>query len=61
LGDLAAQTIEGEGLCIYFSIERYRREALMLGLDAIGITMEHADTIRRFQEGYFAARNWLTD
>jgi 3-isopropylmalate/(R)-2-methylmalate dehydratase small subunit len=46
--------------CVYFAVERLRREALMRGLDAIGLTMERADAIRHFEKTYLATRNWLT-
>lgn len=57
--DLDTQTVAAGDLSLPFEISPLRREAMMRGLDAIGTTLEHAETIRSFQDGYLAARPWL--
>jgi len=49
--DLEAQTITGpDGLSLTFEIDPYRRELLLKGLDDIGITLQHEDAIRAYEE-----------
>src|SRR5690554_5499170 len=49
--DLEAQTITGpDGLSVTFEIDPYRRELLLKGLDDIGITLQHEDAIRAYEE-----------
>jgi len=32
---------------------------LLNGLDAVGLTLQYADDIRRFEQGYLKQRPWL--
>jgi 3-isopropylmalate/(R)-2-methylmalate dehydratase small subunit len=32
---------------------------LLKGLDAVGLTLEHAQEIRAFEQAYLAAQPWL--
>ncbi|HTH96567.1 MAG TPA: 3-isopropylmalate dehydratase small subunit [Stellaceae bacterium] len=59
--DLAAQTITAEvaGAVYRFEIDKRRKDALMLGLDAIGETLQDAGSIRDFEKGRRAAYPWL--
>jgi 3-isopropylmalate/(R)-2-methylmalate dehydratase small subunit len=57
--DLAAQRIEGDGLDIGFEIDAVRKEALLLGLDAIGRTLTMRDAILAFQDRHFEAHPWF--
>lgn len=60
--DLEEQRIElPDGPPIAFNIDPTRRRAMMLGLDRIGETLQHAAEIRRFQETYFTRNPWLVD
>ena len=42
-----------------FSVEAIRREAMLDGLDEIGLTLKHAAAIAAFQVGDRAARPWI--
>ena len=60
--DLQAQTITtpGDGKVQSFEFDPLRKHMLLNGLDAVGLTLEHADDIRRFEQAYFARQPWLT-
>ena len=48
--DLQAQTVsDGEGFEAHFDIDPFRRERLLQGLDDIGLTLQHADSIAAFE------------
>ena len=48
--DLQAQTVsDGQGLEAHFDIDPFRRERLLQGLDDIGLTLQHADSITAFE------------
>ncbi len=58
--DLEAQrvrTASGEELA--FDIDEFRKYCLLNGLDDIGLTLQHADEIRAFEQRYFATHPWL--
>jgi len=56
--DLEAQTISDEdGLNIEFSVDPYRRECLLKGLDDIGVTLQYMDKIDAYEEK-LAARGY---
>ncbi|MGE7991123.1 3-isopropylmalate dehydratase small subunit [Pseudomonas sp. NPDC089554] len=58
--DLPAQRItlaDGEG--IDFSLDALRKEALLLGLDAIGSTLQRSEQIRDFEARHLASNPWL--
>jgi 3-isopropylmalate/(R)-2-methylmalate dehydratase small subunit len=58
--DLQAQTLTtpGDGRTISFDFDSLRRFMLLKGLDAVGLTLEHADDIRRFEREYLHAQPW---
>jgi 3-isopropylmalate/(R)-2-methylmalate dehydratase small subunit len=58
--DLPGQRIAAlDGSAIAFEIEPGRKEALVLGLDAVGATLQHRSAIKRFEQGYLAENPWL--
>ena len=59
--DLPGQTITiaRDGRAIPFDIDALSKDALVRGLDAVAATLEHADSIKEFERGYYAANPWL--
>jgi 3-isopropylmalate/(R)-2-methylmalate dehydratase small subunit len=58
--DLAAQRVSPpDGTSVTFEIEPSRKQRLLLGLDAIGMTLGQADEIAAFASAYRARRPWL--
>ncbi|MGB8275932.1 MAG: 3-isopropylmalate dehydratase small subunit [Alphaproteobacteria bacterium] len=58
--DLPSQTISGlEGGPIRFDIDPFRKRCLLEGLDDIGLTLQKAAAIDRFEEGQKLSRAWL--
>ncbi len=58
--DLPNQTIKlSDGSAIAFKIDALRKESLMLGLDAIGSTLQKSEQIRAFETQHFAQNPWL--
>ena len=58
--DLQAQRIEAPGLdAIKFEIDPFRKDCLLRGLDDIGLTLQHADAIRAFEDRHRQAAPWL--
>lgn len=58
--DLESQTVTTPaGERHTFSIDGFRRECLLKGLDDIGITLEQADAIRAFEARHAAERPWV--
>jgi 3-isopropylmalate/(R)-2-methylmalate dehydratase small subunit len=58
--DLRQQAIATPwGEPIRFEVEALRREALLEGLDAIGVTLKRADAIAAFQQRQRGARPWV--
>jgi len=58
--DLPRQLISAPGgLNIAFDIETSRKEALVLGLDAIGTTLKDRGAIQRFEEAHLRENPWL--
>ncbi|MBO9697523.1 MAG: 3-isopropylmalate dehydratase small subunit [Sphingopyxis sp.] len=57
--DLETQRIEVNGHAAGFDIDPAVRRALMLGLDRIGETLTHAESIRAFENAYLARKPWL--
>jgi 3-isopropylmalate/(R)-2-methylmalate dehydratase small subunit len=58
--DLERQTIaSADGVTLPFEFDPLRRHMLLKGLDAVGLTMESADAIRRFEQTYLQAQPWL--
>ncbi len=60
--DLQRQCLlETDGTETAFEVEEYRRYRLLNGLDDIGITLEHADSIRDYEAQARRDRPWLFD
>jgi 3-isopropylmalate/(R)-2-methylmalate dehydratase small subunit len=58
--DLQSQTItKPDGSTISFEVEPSRKHILLNGLDDIGLTLQHADTIRQFEAGWQQHAPWL--
>ncbi len=58
--NLPEQTIElADGTRIAFEIDELRKQALLLGLDAIGTTLQRAEQIRAFEARHLAENPWL--
>jgi 3-isopropylmalate/(R)-2-methylmalate dehydratase small subunit len=57
--DLSAETVSGVDLSFRFEADQLRRNNLIRGLDAIGSTLEHVDSIHQFQRTYLETRPWL--
>lgn len=60
--DLEAQTvITPDGKVYEFEIDAFRKHCLLHGLDDIGLTLEHADAIRAYEERRRREAPWLFD
>ena len=58
--DLEQQLISSEtGIEISFELDSFRRHCLLEGLDEIGLTLEHADDIRAYEEKQKNITPWL--
>ena len=58
--DLENQTItKPDGTTIPFEIDAFRKHRLLEGLDDIGLTLEHADEIRAYEERRRKEAPWL--
>ena len=58
--DLEAQEIQlVDGQVIPFQIDTLRKTALLLGLDAIGSTLQRSDEIKVFERRHLQANPWL--
>jgi 3-isopropylmalate/(R)-2-methylmalate dehydratase small subunit len=57
--DLVSQTIQTEQEVIPFSIEEFRRQALLTGMDEIGETLKFADQITAFEAQQKQQQPWL--
>lgn len=58
--DLEAQQIRlSGGQVIPFEIDTLRKTALLLGLDAIGSTLQRSEQIKAFEREHLAANPWL--
>ena len=58
--DLAAQKItSADGEDIDFDVEAFRKYCLLNGLDDIGLTLQHADAIRAYEERRKQEAPWL--
>lgn len=59
--DLEAQQIRlADGEVIAFQIDTLRKSALLLGLDAIGSTLQRSDEIKAFERRHLQANPWLS-
>jgi 3-isopropylmalate/(R)-2-methylmalate dehydratase small subunit len=58
--DLEEQLIRfGDGERVRFDIDPLRKQALLLGLDAIGSTLQRTEQIRVFEAAHLRANPWL--
>jgi len=58
--NLAQQTLElADGTQIEFEIDQLRKQSLLLGLDAIGTTLQRTEQIRAFEARHLADNPWL--
>jgi len=58
--NLPEQTIElADGTLIAFEIDQLRKQSLLLGLDAIGATLQRAEQIRSFEARHLSENPWL--
>lgn len=58
--DLREQVVvAADGARHRFEIEPSRKEQLLLGLDDIGVTLQHAGSIEQFEKRYYARVPWL--
>ena len=51
-------TVDGS-MTFGFDVEPFRKHCLYNGLDDIGLTLQHADTIREFEAKRLSAQPWL--
>ncbi|MFL1503699.1 3-isopropylmalate dehydratase small subunit [Pseudomonas sp. O64] len=59
--DLEAQQIRlADGQVIPFQLDTLRKTALLLGLDAIGSTLQRSEQIKAFERRHLAANPWLS-
>lgn len=59
--DLEAQEIRlADGQVIPFQIDNLRKTTLLLGLDAIGSTLQRSEQIKAFEHRHLAANPWLS-
>jgi 3-isopropylmalate/(R)-2-methylmalate dehydratase small subunit len=58
--DLESQTIEMEGQApINFEVDDFRKHCLLNGLDDIGLTLQHADDIKAYEQKRSQQAPWL--
>lgn len=58
--DLEAQTVSCQGeLVAGFEIDEFRKHCMLNGLDDIGLTLQHADEIKAYEEKRKQAAPWL--
>lgn len=58
--DLAEQKIvRPNGESIAFEVDEFRKHCLLNGLDDIGLTLQHAEEIKSFENAYKAKYPWL--
>ena len=58
--DLQARTVTcPDGLEFGFEVDEFRRQALLQGLDEIGVTLRSGDDIRRYEQQRAATAPWL--
>lgn len=58
--DLEKQTItKADGTSISFEVDEFRKHRLLNGLDDIGLTLEHVDDIKAYEQRRSAEAPWL--
>ncbi|MCY3973585.1 MAG: 3-isopropylmalate dehydratase small subunit [Candidatus Dadabacteria bacterium] len=56
--DLEKQTITGDGVCLDFEIDPFRKQTLLEGLDDISQTLAEAQAIDRYEKNAAQTRPW---
>ena len=56
--DLQSQTVKAGNKQFSFNIDAFRKDCMLKGLDAVGITMQHQDAISAFEEKRKTAQSW---
>ncbi len=51
--------IDPSGNTLVFELEKFRKDALLNGLDEIGLTLSHAEGIKAFETNYQKKHPWL--
>jgi len=51
--------VDATGVAHSFEIEESRKKRLLLGLDEIGLTLQHTDQMDAFEKSYRAGHPWL--
>ena len=61
--DLERQLVRtsNDSVAYPFEVDAFRKYCLLNGLDDIGLTLQHADKIRAFEERHIAANPWLAN
>ncbi len=54
----AVATVDGKTVC-RFEMDAFRKHCLLNGLDEIGLTLQHADEIKAFEEQHKGRQPWL--
>ncbi len=57
--DLAEQTITTPSETLHFAVDSFRKHCLLNGLDDIGLTLQHADEIRAYEQHRYQQAPWL--
>lgn len=58
--DLERQLVrKPDGAELFFEVDEFRKYCLLNGLDDIGLTLQDADAIRHFEQGWRQASPWL--
>ncbi len=58
--DLEQQVVTNrDGIQMPFEIDEFRKYCLLNGLDDIGLTLQHADQIKAFEQDYYQRSPWL--
>jgi len=53
------RVINAAGVQMPFEIDEFRKYCLLNGLDDIGLTMQHAEQIKNFEQQYYTSCPWL--
>ena len=53
------QVVTRAGEKMSFEVDEFRKYCLLNGFDDIGLTMQHADTIKAFEKTYYQDHPWL--
>lgn len=57
--DLEQQTVKAGNKQFSFTLDPFRRECLLKGLDSIGLTMQEGDAIGAFEKNRKSQRGWM--